>query len=161
MRTAAAEAHVEIRIHPSPILRTASIPVESTWTSRRVARELADSMLDVIDNTTAAAGLAAQQVGRLLRVFAWNASGLRTDHHALANAFIIDRLGTSREQESCLSLPGVAREKARARVVRIRGYCLFSRQDVELTLHGLEARIVQHAVEHLDGVLFTDRRARP
>ena len=65
----------EIRLHPSPILRTASMRVENTWTCRKEARELADQMLAVMHaSPTPGVGLAAQQVGRLLRVMVWNAT---------------------------------------------------------------------------------------
>ena len=149
----------EIRLHPSPILRTASMRVENTWTCRKEARELADQMLAVMHaSPTPGVGLAAQQVGRLLRVMVWNATGLRSDDHALANAYIIARYGIAREQEACLSLPGVQRVKPRAQTVRIRGYDLFAKESVEITAHGFEARILQHETDHLDGFLFIDRR---
>lgn len=153
----------EIRTVPSPILRTASMRVESTWTARKDAADLAREMLRILHSSPRpGVGLAAQQVGRLLRLFVWNPSGLASDDRAIANPYIIEAFGVDRQLEGCLSVPGITKTKARARVVRLRGYDLFTKEQVEITAHGLEARIFQHEVDHLDGFLFIDKRtAKP
>lgn len=59
-------------------------------------------------------------------------------------------------EEGCLSVPDEREQVARAESIKLR-YCTLEGTVVETTLSGFPARIVQHEVDHLDGVLFIDR----
>jgi peptide deformylase len=104
-------------------------------------------------------GLAATQLGVLHRVLVYRAYA-DDPLTALVNPVIEWR---SEEQEAaeegCLSLPGVHVEVERAARVRVtaqdeRG------ERVEIEAEGLEARVIQHEVDHLDGILILDRISR-
>jgi len=95
------------------------------------------------------AGLAAPQVG-------WDARVFVTPGRAYLNPRILAAAGTSIGEEGCLSIPGVVGRVDRASFVRLEYWDLSGRQHTD-TLHGLAARVAQHEIDHLDGILFTDR----
>lgn len=102
-------------------------------------------------------GLAAPQVGRDLRLLlAEHEGGKRPQILALANPEIV---WTSSERdkfsEGCLSLPEIFEDVVRPVAIRVR-YQDVAGNEQELEDDGMLARIVQHEVDHLDGVLFVD-----
>ncbi len=104
------------------------------------------------------AGLAGPQVGQALRVFVAAYEGRRL---ALVNPEIVARDGEERGPEACLSLPGYVGEGI-PRAARI----VVTGQDVRgkplrVSAEGWYARILQHEIDHLDGILFTDHLDRP
>ncbi len=104
-------------------------------------------------------GLAATQLGVLHRVLVYKAY-VDDPLTALVNpvlAWTSDELETT--EEGCLSLPGVHVEVERPVQVRVRGQDETGR-DLEIEAEGLEARVIQHEVDHLDGVLILDRISR-
>lgn len=111
-------------------------------------------------------GLAAPQVGKSIRVFVMNADLMadEDDEDALLlgdRVFINPEIIESSDekvsfQEGCLSLPGLLDEVIRPDRIRIR-YKDETFQDQELELDGWNSRVVQHELDHLDGVLFIDR----
>lgn len=118
------------------------------------ARVLATAMAALLKNRRGL-GLAAPQVGRSLRlvVFANAAAPLP---FALANPEIVERSeDVVASDEGCLSIPGVRRVVSRSRSVVVVGSMLGG-ADVRLSLSGLPARIAQHEIDHLRGVLITD-----
>jgi peptide deformylase len=100
--------------------------------------------------------LAANQVGVLRRVFILQAEE-DEEPQALVNPTIVERSDELElEDEGCLSLQGVVVPVERS--VRIRLEALDAAGDpIELELEGLAARVAQHEVDHLDGVLIVDR----
>ena len=62
-------------------------------------------------------------------------------------------------EEGCLSVPNERGQVARAEMVRVK-YFTLQGELVETVFHGFPARIVQHEVDHLDGVLFVERIER-
>ncbi len=102
-------------------------------------------------------GLAAPQVGVSQRIMVVDA-GLRAV--ALLNPEIVAASGSQTEPlEGCLSIPELSGEVERAQEVRVRGLDPDGRE-VWLDASGFFARVLQHEVDHLDGVLFTDRARR-
>ena len=103
-------------------------------------------------------GLAAPQVGRSVRVFVTAAAG---GPHAFINPEIVSR---SRErilwEEGCLSLPRLLGDVERPKRVTVRATGLDG-QPIELSADDLLARVIQHEVDHLDGILFPDRMKDP
>jgi len=103
-------------------------------------------------------GLAANQVGSLRRVFVANPS---EDHDpskllVLINPELVEAEGESVAEEGCLSIPDFREEARRARRVLLRGLDRNERP-VEIEGEGLLARILQHELDHLNGILFVDR----
>jgi peptide deformylase len=121
-------------------------------------QEEAERMVELMHDAVGV-GLAATQLGVMRRLLVFQA-GLEATPTALANPeveWVSAELATV--EEGCLSLPGVIVEVERPLYARIRG------QDVRgesllIEASGLEARVLQHEIDHLDGVLMLDRAAR-
>ena len=115
---------------------------------------------DMIDTMYAApgVGLAAPQVGVALRLFVADPSSGRSTNElvVLINPEIVEQEGAQREEEGCLSLPGFTAQVARPAQVVLKG---LDREGspVQLDGEGLQARVFQHELDHLDGGLFVDR----
>ncbi len=101
-------------------------------------------------------GLAATQVGRLRRLLVFEPTG-EGGPTALVNPEV-EWLAeeTDLMAEGCLSIPGISVEVERPVAGRFRGLDT-SGEAVLLELEGLPARIIQHEIDHLDGVLILDR----
>jgi len=97
-------------------------------------------------------GLAAPQVGLNLTLFITNLDAKKV----YINPIIRAKLGLQVGTEGCLSIPGVYGTVTRAREVRISAWGLDGRY-FETTIKGLEAAVVQHEYDHLQGILFTDK----
>jgi peptide deformylase len=133
----------------SPALRQrgAEVPVVDDEIRRFIA--------DLFETMDAAegVGLAANQVGVALRVAVVDAEGER---FAMVNPVIIEEEGRVTAEEGCLSIPDYFGDVTRAeRVVLEALDAAGAPYRMEAT--GLRARAIQHEVDHLDGVLFTDR----
>lgn len=150
---AAALAHV--RKFGDPVLRTQARPVDRFDDAlaaevEHMGRLMSDAM---------GVGLAATQVGVLHRVLVYRV-GPEGPIAALVNPEI-EWKGREVEamEEGCLSLPGVLLDVDRAIHVRVRG-----RDErggpLLIEASGLEARVIQHEIDHLDGVLILDRTTR-
>jgi peptide deformylase len=139
-----------IRIFPDPVLRERAQEVhEITATHRRLADDMVATMRDA-----PGVGLAAPQVGVLERIFVWEVDDR---WGVVVNPVIVDRSeALVEEEEGCLSLPGLAYDVVRNARVRVEGVDLDGKQ-VSLDTEGLLARVCQHEIDHLDGVLFIDR----
>jgi len=115
---------------------------------------------DMIDTMYAAPGigLAAPQVGILLRIFVVDLSVGRDPSALLVmiNPEFIDRDGMQLEEEGCLSVPGFNATVVRPSRVVVKGLDRMG-QPVEREGTGLLARAFQHEMDHLDGTLFVDR----
>ena len=104
-------------------------------------------------------GLAATQVGILRRLLVFQA-GQDPEPTALVNPRIEWLSEDSAvAEEGCLSLPGVAMDVERSLHARLSGLDVDGEQ-VTLEASGLEARVLQHEIDHLDGVLILDRAPR-
>jgi len=148
-------ALAQIRSFGDPVLRTRARPIERFDDALReeVARmgELMDDAIGV--------GLAATQVGVVHRLLVY-----RVQQQAALAALINPEIEWSgRESESmeegCLSLPGVLVEVDRPIHVRVRAQNEFG-EPIMIEATGLEARVIQHEMDHLDGVLILDRTSR-
>jgi peptide deformylase len=137
-----------IRTGNDPILREISKPVkEINKGIEKLLDDMADTMYDA-----EGIGLAAVQIGVPKRVIVMDVG---TGLIELINPEILERSGSQTASEGCLSLPGIRGEVTRAQHVVVRG---LNRKGEVVTLHAsdLLARCVQHEVDHLDGILFTD-----
>src|SRR3954463_7086365 len=145
----------QIRQYGDPVLRAKAREIEVFDDALReeVAR-MGRLMIDSIG-----IGLAATQVGTLNRVLVY-----RVQQESPVNALInpvIEWRGKESEamEEGCLSLPGVIVDVERPVHIRVTAQDEFG-DDIEIEASGLEARVIQHEVDHLDGVLILDRTTR-
>src|SRR5438874_763733 len=152
-RRAAALAHV--RRFGDPVLKARAVPVERFDDELRaeVAR-MAAIMRDGMG-----VGLAATQLGVMHRVLVYQL-GRDAPLAALVNPEI-EWSGDEREtlEEGCLSLPGIHVDVERPVHVRVRATDEHG-DEIGIEASGLEARVIQHEVDHLDGVLILDRATR-
>lgn len=120
-------------------------------------KSMAAEMLDLMYENEGV-GLAANQVDLPIRMFVANPTGQRDDGEELVilNPEIDLPKGNEAAQEGCLSLPGVYGQVKRPKSVRLQGYDLKG-NEIKRTLDGFLARVVQHEVDHLDGMMFFDR----
>jgi peptide deformylase len=145
-------ALAQIRQYPDPVLRLEAQEVQEFDDD---LKQLVERMSSLMQDARGV-GLAANQVGVLRRVVVMQASE-DEEPRALVNPVLVDRSDeTEPDDEGCLSMQGVVVEVDRP--VRVR---LEARDEkgepVELELEGLHARVAQHEVDHLDGVLILDR----
>lgn len=141
-------ASVRLRHYPDVALRGVAHPVQRF--KPEVSR-LADEMLTLM-RTHHAIGLTAPQVGVKLRVMV---ADVGTGPICLVNPEFEEISLRVRDLEGCLSLPGITREVKRAALIEVRGYNAAGRlQHFEAS--GLLARLIQHEVDHLDGILIID-----
>ena len=140
----------EILKYPDPILRKKSEEVEEiTEETKKLAQELKETML-----ANQGIGLAAPQVGVLKRIIVVQAE---KGPQIFINPKIIKKSReTLIEEEGCLSFPGLFLKIKRAKEVEVEALNE-NGEKIFLKAEGLPARIFQHEIDHLDGVLFIDR----
>ena len=139
-----------IRKFGDPILRSPGLPVVEF--DERLAKLVADMRETMLG--APGVGLAAPQVGVPRRLFTFDSG---EEAGAYANPEILERSDETQEgEEGCLSIPGIYFPVTRAMAVRVRAQTIDGAQ-VEREGTGLLARIFQHEIDHLDGVLFVDR----
>jgi len=101
-------------------------------------------------------GLAAPQVGVLKRVFVINESGKDGDDRVYVNPVLSDPEGTEKDEEGCLSLPGIRADVVRDFKLTISAQDAEGKEFTE-TAEGYAARVWQHEYDHLVGTLLIDR----
>jgi len=142
-----------IRVVGDPVLRTAA--AEITDIDGRLVK-LAHDMLETMYEAPGI-GLAAPQVGVGKRLFVYDLDpDDRTDPHVLVNPRIVESHGEWTYEEGCLSIPGMSFEIVRPKVVHLVGLDLDG-NEVSVEADELTARLFQHELDHLDGVLMTER----
>lgn len=145
---------LSIVIYGNPILQTRAKEIPAATTEHEA---LAKRMFELM-YASHGVGLAAPQVGVSERIIVLDGSCVApaATPKALINPAILRRSGRHVAVEGCLSLPGIEGEVPRARKIRVRAVEV-GRGPVEFETEGFEARIIQHEVDHLDGILFIDR----
>jgi peptide deformylase len=144
-----------IRRYGDPVLKSRATPVDRFDDSLRSQV----SRMGAIMNDALGVGLAAPQLGVSQRLLVY-----RVGHEAPLVALVNPELEWSSDdeepaEEGCLSIPGVGVDVDRPVHVRVIALDEFGdRRLVEAS--GLEARVIQHEMDHLDGVLILDRTTR-
>ena len=110
-----------------------------------IVQDLRDTLVDA-----AGAGLAAPQIGYAVRV------AVIANGPTLINPEIIEKYGSVVDYEGCLSIPNLVAPVARAESVKVRSHDMDG-DLVEFNADGFEARVMQHEIDHLDGILMFDR----
>jgi len=150
-----AAALSQVRKFGDPVLRTKARSINRIDDT---LREEIERMGEIM-NDALGVGLAATQLGVLHRLLVY-----RVQPDAPVNALInpeIDWRGPVEEiaEEGCLSLPAVLVDVERPIHVRVRGLDEHG-EPIVVEASGLEARVIQHEIDHLDGVLILDRTTR-
>lgn len=146
---------MQIVPYPHPALSFKSVDVKQIdGTLRKTIRQMFDLMYEA-----KGIGLAANQVGLPFRFFIVNLQA-RPDQPdeeiTFLNPIISRKRGGELGEEGCLSLPGLYGDVRRAQTLVVEAFDLDG-QPFQVELDDLEARVVQHENDHLDGVMFTDR----
>ena len=143
-------ALLTVRLYGDPALRQPAKPVEAV--TPEIAQMLDDMMETMYQEV--GVGLAATQVGIGLRMLVLDeGTGVGRTY---VNPRIVDQGGEEVDEEGCLSLPGIYADVARAAWVVVEA------QDrtgapIHQRASGFPARVLQHEIDHLDGILFIDR----
>jgi len=144
-----------------PVLQQVAAPVERFGTPelRELVRDMDDTM-----RALNGAGIAAPQIGVSLRVVIFEVT--RNPRYPQAEPVpytvllnpSLEPIGDGQEEgwEGCLSVPGLRGLVPRHRNLRYRGFDLDGRP-IDRTVDGFHARVVQHEVDHLDGILYPMR----
>ena len=157
---------IKIYTYGSPVLRVKAVPVADIDSG---VKKLAGNMLELMLQKNGV-GLAAQQVGKTIRIFVMfvppkydldKSDGQRlnpeiNDPLVMVNPVLKERKGAQSEKEGCLSVPEIFAPVHRAYEVSVSFLDLHGKQ-LQIKARGLMARVIQHELDHLDGILFVDR----
>ena len=143
---------LSLRLYPDSVLRSTCHPIEDFdgWLS-----DVVDEMLALM-RIHSGIGLAAPQVGITQRFFVAEINGRSV---CLVNPVLVTRQGWGRMTEGCLSLPGIDVNVQRNLQIEVQGFDVHGctqRYHVE----GLWARVMQHEIDHLDGILICDYKKK-
>jgi peptide deformylase len=145
---------VAIRIivkDPDPVLREIAKPVkEVTPRIRKLLADMAETMYDANG-----VGLAAPQIGISKRVIVVDPQDGETGLIGMVNPEIVEAEGEQLGPEGCLSIPGLNGEVKRYMRIRVKGLDENGEERI-IDAEGFLARIFQHEIDHLNGILFTD-----
>jgi len=148
----------DIVIFPAPLLRLKAKPVQVfDKTLQTLINDMFETMRDA-----PGVGLAAPQIGKSLRVVVVEYTDderedAKAKKYVLVNPELVQKSEeTVSDVEACLSVPGLAGEVERYESVTVRAKNRFGKP-IRLKASGWLARIFQHEIDHLDGVLYIDR----
>jgi peptide deformylase len=143
-------AILQIRTLPDPVLRQKAKRVTKIDDS---VQKLIDDMIDTVRADPNRAGLAAPQVGVLLRIAVIELP--EQELITLINPEIVKKEGERIVQEGCLSIPGYFGEIKRAVTVKVKAKDRYGKE-FRLKAEGLLAQALEQEIEHLDGILYID-----
>lgn len=140
--------------YPHPTLRHRSKTIQRV---DKDLKNLVSQMFDLMYEHSGV-GLAANQVDLPLRIFVANPAGKRDEGEEIVciNPELNFPKGNLSDREGCLSLPEIFGDVRRPERISLSAYDL-SGNPIERKLEGFLARIVQHEIDHLNGVFFFDR----
>jgi peptide deformylase len=141
----------EVLVYPNRLLKQVAAPAQAG----EIEVASAD-LLDTMDSLGHCVGLAAPQLGELVRVVAVDVSEhpKASSHNGrlvLANPRVIETSGSEVAREGCLSIPDLTANVRRATRIVVQ------HAGGRIASEGFEARCIQHEIDHLDGILFLDR----
>jgi len=144
---------------PAPILARRASEVDPS--DERVGA-IAEELVATLRASPSHGGLSAPQIGEAMRVIAIDVSGLEGARSCaglvvIANPEIVVMRGSVVMRERCASFAHAAGEVARAAVVVVEGWEPGTRRFVRVCADALEARILQHEIDHLDGWMYFER----
>lgn len=134
----------------NPVLRKKAQKVKNI--DRRI-RVLVEDMFNTMEtHKPQGIGLAATQVGIPLSLFVYR---IDETQGVVVNPVILEGKGDSLFEEGCLSVPGVYANVHRPEIIVVR-YLDLNGKTHEEELRGIKARVFQHEIDHLNGILFVD-----
>jgi peptide deformylase len=141
----------DVLLHPHPLLTREAPPAQPGQ-----AGAVVEDLLDTMRSFGHSVGIAAPQIGELVRIAVVDVSGhpKAPESHGrlvLVNPVIVASSGSEVGREGCLSIPELTANVRRATSVTVRA------EGLEVDATGFEARALQHEIDHLDGLLFLDR----
>ena len=142
----------EVLVYPHPALKQVAREAREAEEIARVTQDLVDTM----DAFGHCVGLAATQLGEMLRIVVVDVTGHRKAASSngrllLVNPRIVAAEGAEVGREGCLSIPDLTANVRRATRIEVEA------GDRRIVSEGFEARCLQHEIDHLDGLLFLDR----
>jgi len=148
----------DVLTYPNPILK--EISKEVTEINDNIKKIIQD-LVDTMDATSHSTGIAAPQIGELVRIIAIDPGKNKKckNHHGkkvLINPEIVKWEGLVQSREGCMSVPDYTGNVNRAEKVVVQ----FLDENFEpqaFEAEGFEAILLQHEIDHLDGILFIDR----
>ena len=147
--------------YPDARLKTVCESIEVDGPLEGELATLAADLLETMRSFPGCVGIAAPQIGALVRMVAIDVTGHKraTSCHGplvLVNSEVVERAGSVRMREGCLSIPDFTGNVRRAErvVVEARG---IDGAPLRLECDAYEARVLLHEIDHLDGLLFLDR----
>jgi len=149
----------QVLTYPDRRLRQRCAPV----TDLAAAMQLIQDLLDTMEASSHSVGIAAPQIGELLRVIVIDCSAhvkKSLGRLVLVNPVIVTQEDNYSMREGCMSLPDYLGPVNRSRRITVQGLDATG-QALELKAQKFEAVVIQHEIDHLDGVLFIDRVASP
>jgi peptide deformylase len=145
-------ALLKVRTYPDPILKLKAAPLmEFGEKEQRLFDDMIETMY-VEDGV----GIAAPQIGVSKRIFIACPTMKKGEEHVMVNVEILESSGREMGVEGCLSLPGVSGEVPRAKKLKFR-YQDRHGKPHEMEVKDFFARVIQHEMDHLDGILLIDR----
>jgi peptide deformylase len=144
----------DILTYGAPQLEKNCAPVE------RFDEDLRMIVQDMFETMYAAPGigLAAPQIGLDMRLIVIDLTGGQSagKQIVMANPEIVEESGTQKEEEGCLSIPGLTAVVERPMLVKVKGRDLEGKE-IEMQGEGLLARAFCHEIDHINGVLYLNR----
>ncbi len=140
----------QIRTFGDPVLASQAAAV--TDIDGKVVR-IVEEMFDTLYDSDSGIGLAAPQVGIQRQIFVWD---MDDEPMVILNPTIAESDGEWVYEEGCLSIPGLYVEMTRPKTVLMTGIDM-NGNEISLEADELEARLFQHELDHLNGVLMFDR----
>ncbi len=140
---------LELVLYPDPRLRAVATPIKEVDDELRARVEAMAAILYKAKGI----GLAGNQVGWLQRICLINPSGDPGKHEVLINPEILSAKSPVSQEEGCLSLPRIYGQVTRPGKLQVR-YTNLDGEVVERAAVDLEATVIQHELDHLDGILF-------
>jgi peptide deformylase len=143
----------DVLLHPHPLLTRVAAPATD-------ADAVVGDLLDTMRSFGHCVGIAAPQIGKLVRVAVVDCSGhpKAPESHGLlvlVNPVIVSATGSEIGREGCLSIPEFTGNVRRATEIAVEA------EGLRVEAAGFEARAIQHEIDHLDGLLFLDRVESP
>ncbi len=139
----------KIRVYPDSILHEKAKEVKDFHNVHHLVEKMLKTMRD-----EEGLGLAANQIGVASQVMVGR-SGTEEGQIVLVNPIIVEADGEDVMGEGCLSVPVATVEIPRAEILVVRGFGADGKE-VEYKVEGIIARMVQHEIDHLNGVLIID-----
>ncbi len=153
-----AMAILEVLLEGDPRLRQKALKIRTVDDSlRRLAQDMHETM-----NDAPGVGLAGPQIGVMRRIIVvhvpegYQGEGEPEISMTLVNPEIVKAQGREIGTEACLSIPGWVGDVPRAQRITVKAIDL-NNKEIRLKADGFFARVLQHEVDHLDGILYVDR----